>query len=65
MEKIFTKLTLEHSSLIAGGRSKEFADFMEIIGMGFGILSKLLYKLKSAFKENITDVAIYASQSSK
>jgi hypothetical protein len=36
---------------IYGGKSEEFAEIVEFIGMGFGIIAKLIDKIKSAFKD--------------
>ncbi len=36
---------------ICGGKSEEIADIVEFIGMGFGIIAKLIDKIKSAFKD--------------
>lgn len=36
---------------IYGGKSDEIADVMELLGMGFGIIAKLIDKIRSAFKD--------------
>ena len=36
---------------IYGGKADEIADVMELLGMGFGIIAKLIDKIRSAFKD--------------
>lgn len=51
MNQYFIMLSKDEIYNIYGGRSEEFADFMELIGMGFGIIARLIDKIRSAFKD--------------
>jgi hypothetical protein len=51
MYRNFVALTEDELYDIYGGRSEEMADIVELIGMGFGIIAKLIDKIKSAFKD--------------
>ncbi len=51
MYKNFIALTEDELYDIYGGRSEDMADIVEFIGMGFGIIAKLIDKIKSAFKD--------------
>lgn len=47
----FTTMTENDMYLVYGGRSEQMADLMEFIGMGFGIIAKLIDKIRSAFRD--------------
>lgn len=51
MNQNFIILSNDEVYNIYGGRSEEFAGFMELIGMGFGIIARLIDKIRSAFKD--------------
>lgn len=51
MEKNFIALHEDELYSICGGRSEEFAGFIELIGMGFGVIAKLIDKIRSAFRD--------------
>lgn len=44
---------LDESELytVYGGRSDQLADIVELLGMGFGIIAKLIDKIRSAFRD--------------
>lgn len=51
MYKNLILLSEDESYDIYGGKSDEIADVMELLGMGFGIIAKLIDKIRSAFKD--------------
>lgn len=51
MNNCFIPLSEGEMYTIYGGRSEEFADIVELVGMGFGIIAKLIDKIKNAFKD--------------
>ena len=44
-------LSEEETYDIYGGKADEIAAVMELLGMGFGIIAKLIDKIRSAFKD--------------
>lgn len=51
MSNYFIPLSEGEMYTIYGGKSEEFADIVELIGMGFGIIAKLINKIRNAFKD--------------
>lgn len=51
MYKNLILLSEDETYDIYGGKSDEIADVMELLGMGFGIIAKLIDKIRSAFKD--------------
>ena len=51
MHKNLILLSEDETYDIYGGKSDEIADVMELLGMGFGIIAKLIDKIRSAFKD--------------
>ena len=51
MYKYLILLSEDETYDIYGGKSDEIADVMELLGMGFGIIAKLIDKIRSAFKD--------------
>lgn len=50
----------DEMACIYGGRSEEIARFVESLGMGFGILAKLIYRMCQSARGSISDLD-YAS----
>ena len=51
MYKNLILLSEDETYDIYGGTSDEIADVMELLGMGFGIIAKLIDKIRSAFTD--------------
>jgi hypothetical protein len=51
MNKYLSSVTEDELYDVYGGKSDDIADLVELIGMGFGIIAKLIDKIKSAFKD--------------
>lgn len=51
MYKNLILLSEDETYDIYGGKADEIADVMELLGMGFGIIAKLIDKIRSAFKD--------------
>ena len=51
MYKYLILLSEDETYDIYGGKADEIADVMELLGMGFGIIAKLIDKIRSAFKD--------------
>ena len=49
--RYLTLATEDELYTVYGGRSEDLAGLVELIGMGFGIVAKLIDKIKSAFKD--------------
>lgn len=51
MNTNFAIISEDEMYSVYGGRSEKMADLMEFIGLGFGIIAKLIDKIRSAFKD--------------
>lgn len=61
MYKNMIALNEEEMVLIYGGKNEDVAEFVELIGTGLGLLSKLIYKAMMAIADNLayTDIPGY------